>query len=297
MSWAAVIIGGATLASGAMGSSSSRSAANAQAGAADQATAEQRRQYDLSRQDLAPWRNIGVQALNQMGSLYGFNSQPQQASIAPQGWSPNQIGQQSYGGGLGGRIRGWLDRGDVRMEPDGYSVADLGTNWMGDGGAAAEPGSGPLGGSYTHAPGAGTGMAGFFASPDYNFRRDEGLRGIEQSAAARGGAMSGNALRGLTNYSSNLAAGEYGDYWNRLAAMSGTGQTATNNTAVLGANFANNAGQNAMAAGDARASGIMGGANSWSNAINSGLNNYMLYRGGYFGSPTPTVPTIPPYSR
>ena len=36
--------------------------------------------------------------------------------------------------------------------------------------------------------------------------------------------MSGNALRGITNYSSNLAAGEYGDYWNRLAGLTGAFQ-------------------------------------------------------------------------
>ena len=38
-----------------------------------------------------------------------------------------------------------------------------------------------------------------------------------------------------------------------------------------------------MQGGDARASGIMGGANSWAGGINSGINNYLLARGGYFG--------------
>lgn len=280
MSWAAVIIGGASLASGVLGSRSSRDAAGAQQASSDAATAEARRQYDLARQDLSPWRNIGTQALNQMGSLYGFSPQAAQPAPASGTWSGQPATGASPRSGMLGRSGGPIRR-------ESYEIADLGTNWMSSGGPAAEPGSSPLGGNFTQAGGSpGTGMAGFFASPDYNFRREEGLRGIEQSAAARGGAMSGNALRGLTDFSSNLAAGEYGDYWNRLAGLAGVGQTATSQGIQAGQSFANQYGANTMAAGDARASGIMGGANSWSNAINSGLNNYMLYRGGYFGAPS-----------
>jgi len=288
----AAILGG-SLISGAMGSSAARSAARSQSRSADAATAEQRRQYDLSRQDLSPWRNVGTQALNQMASLYGF--QPQAAPSAPPpggNWmTGGGASTGGIGGGLGGFLRRWGD--NARIEADGgYSVADLGTGWASGGGPAAEPGSSPMGGGA-----APSGMAAFFTSPDYTFRRDEGTRGLEQSAAARGGAFSGNALRGITDFSSNLAAGEYGNYWNRLAGLAGVGQTATSEGIRAGQNFANQYGANTMAAGDARASGIMGGANSWSNALNSGLNNYMLYRGGWFGGPGSSGGGAAPFSR
>ena len=56
----AVIAGGIAAAgaigSAVIGSSASRRAANAQVEASQAAIEEQRRQYDLSRADLAPWR-------------------------------------------------------------------------------------------------------------------------------------------------------------------------------------------------------------------------------------------------
>lgn len=252
ISTGAAILGGSVI-SGVLGASASRSAGRTQARSADAATAEQKRQYDLGREDLAPYRQIGGQALNQLGSLYGFSPHsspaPQQQSQASPGRFRNVMGM---------------------MIP-----SDLGTNWM-SGGQFGEP-------SPQQSPQNGmaqpNGMAGFFASPDYQFRRDEGMRGIEQGAAARGGALSGNALRALTGYSSNLAAGEYGNYYNRLASLAGVGQAATNQGVAAGQNYANMAGQSMMASGAARASGTMGAANSWGNAINSGLNLWGMSRG------------------
>lgn len=121
-------------------------------------------------------------------------------------------------------------------------------------------------------------MTNFFASPDYNFRREEGMRGLERTAAARGGAFSGNALRALGERNSNLASGEFGDWWDRQAGLAGFGQSATNATAMAGQNKANNVSNNMIGAGDARASGIAGQANAWSGAI-SGLTNYGMYNG------------------
>lgn len=133
-------------------------------------------------------------------------------------------------------------------------------------------------------------MSGFYKDPSYEWTRAQGERGVLQSAAARGGMMSGNALKALTDYNQNLASTQYGNWWNRQAGLAGIGQTATNATVNSNSNSANNISnslmQGGLASGDARASGIMGGANSWSNAINGGLNNWMLYRGGYFNGPS-----------
>lgn len=126
-------------------------------------------------------------------------------------------------------------------------------------------------------------QANFMASPDYAFRRDEGMRGIERTAAARGGAASGNALKALSEFNSNLASGEFTNWWNRQAGLAGVGQTSANALAGYGAQAAGNMGNSLMAAGDARASGVLGTANSLAGGINSGIRNYLAYRGGMFG--------------
>lgn len=65
-------------------------------------------------------------------------------------------------------------------------------------------------------------MSNFYASPDYRFRKQEGLDAVQNSAAAGGaGLFSGNTLRGITDYASNLAAGEFGDYINRQMGIGG----------------------------------------------------------------------------
>ena len=201
----AAILGG-SLISGALGASSSRSAARAQQQATDAATAEQRRQFDTSRADMMPWLESGREGLNDLNRLAS---------------------------------------GD---------------------------------------------MSRFFTDPGYNFARTEGMRGIERSAAARGGATGGNALRALSQFNQGLASQQFGDFYNRTAARAGVGQTTANNLAALGQNSANSISGLLQAGGDARASGIMGQANSIGGALNSGLNNFLLYRGGYFGTP----PFAPP---
>jgi hypothetical protein len=127
----------------------------------------------------------------------------------------------------------------------------------------------------------------FTASPDYNFTRTEGQRGIEQSAAARGGAFSGNALRALSDYNQGLASQQYGAYYNRLAGVAGVGQSATGSTAAAGQNTANQISNNLIGAGDARASGIVGAGNAWGNAFgtiaNAGLYGWKKGLGSGWG--------------
>jgi len=120
----------------------------------------------------------------------------------------------------------------------------------------------------------------FYKSPDYTFRQSEGLKGIERTAAARGGAFSGNALKALNEFNSNLAAGGFNDYFNHQAALAGIGQTATaqnNQAGLITGQGVSNALQNQ---GDARASGVAGSYNAWGNAL-SGLAQGAGY---YFGN-------------
>jgi len=129
-------------------------------------------------------------------------------------------------------------------------------------------------------------MADYQADPGYQFRLSEGQRGIENAAAARGSRYSGATLKALARFNSDQASQEYGNAYNRfqndlssrfnrLASVSGIGQTATNQVSAAGQNYANQAGQAIQNAGAARASGYVGQANAINNAIGQGTNAYM----------------------
>ena len=82
MSWAgpAVAVGGSVI-GGLLGKGSAKKAAKAQTQANAMAIAEQRRQFDLTREDLAPWREQGGNALARLGrastgDMADFNVSP-----------------------------------------------------------------------------------------------------------------------------------------------------------------------------------------------------------------------------
>ncbi len=182
---AAGAIGGAVL-----GSSASSKAAKAQQASDAAAIAEQRRQYDLSRADLAPWRAAGGAAITQ---------------------------------------------GAAMLQP-GYD--------------------------YT-------------ASPGYQWRLDEGLRGVQNSAAAKGLLQSGGTLKGIDKYGQGFAANDFQDQFNREMAVAAGGQQATQAGVAAGQNSANSIADLLTQAGNAKASGYIGSANAISNGIN-GLTSSIL---------------------
>lgn len=78
----AVIGGGAALAASSNASDAATQAANTQAAANQAAINEQRRQFDINQQNLAPWLAAGKAALGQQGDLLGLNgTATQQSSI------------------------------------------------------------------------------------------------------------------------------------------------------------------------------------------------------------------------
>lgn len=77
----------------------------------------------------------------------------------------------------------------------------------------------------------------FSTSPDYMWRRDEALRDTGNMFNMQGGG--GNAMQGITRVASELAKGEYGDWWNRQFQQSEAGRGAAAQTGQFGANSAN----------------------------------------------------------
>ena len=69
MTWVAAAIVGSSLVSGAMGASAAKSAARTQAAAADRAAQMEREMYDISREDLAPYREQGYTALKDIAAM------------------------------------------------------------------------------------------------------------------------------------------------------------------------------------------------------------------------------------
>ncbi len=125
----------------------------------------------------------------------------------------------------------------------------------------------------------------FEQDPGYAFRLKEGLKSIDQQAAARGGLISGAALKAAGRYGQDMASDEYQNAFNRyqvnrsnqinpLQAFAGQAQSATNALGQAGQNYATNAGNAYMNAGNARASGYVGQANALNDALGGAVNYY-----------------------
>jgi hypothetical protein len=120
----------------------------------------------------------------------------------------------------------------------------------------------------------------FTASPDFVFIRSEGSRDIGNLFSAQGGAQSGNALRALGEYTTNLAAGDYNNWFNRQAGIAGVGQNTAVNLGSLGAQSAARTGNYLTNQGNARASGVLGKYTSLAGGANDALYNWLYRRGG-----------------
>jgi hypothetical protein len=125
-----------------------------------------------------------------------------------------------------------------------------------------------------------------YADPGYAFRLNEGVKALDRSAAARGGLLGGNQMRGITEFGQNYASGEYQNAFNRyqaerqarlnpLQSLAGQAQTSANTLTNAAGNLGNVLGESAINAGNARASGYIGSANAISGAIGQGANYYM----------------------
>lgn len=91
------------------------------------------------------------------------------------------------------------------------------------------------------APASNAAFNQFRDSSGYNFIRDEGVKGIEGSMAAKGLLGSGSALKAITGYSSNLANNYLNNYLSQLSNLSGIGLQAGQVLASAG-NTANSQG-------------------------------------------------------
>ena len=220
MPWMALAIGGSAL----LGASAAKSAASTQADAANRAADLQNQQFQQTREDLAPYRAAGVNAL--------------------------------------GKLEGMAD----------YTMF---------------------------------GPEQFSKDPGYGFRLSEGQKALDRQAAARGGLISGSALKAAQRYGQDMGSQEYMNAFNRyqternaqlnpLQSLAGVGQTTANQLGQFGATNAANMGNLMTGGAAAQAAGQVGMA----NAVTGGLGTYLNYtsnnnllnalknRGSIYGGPT-----------
>jgi hypothetical protein len=195
----ALAIGGSAL----LGASAAKSAASTQAAAADRAAELQNQQFQQTREDLAPYRAAGVNAL--------------------------------------GKLEGMAD----------YTMF---------------------------------GPEQFSRDPGYGFRLAEGQKALDRQAAARGGLISGGALKAAQRYGQEMGSQEYTNAFNRYQiernaklgpyqSLAGVGQTTANQLGQFGATNAANVGNLMTGGAAAQAAGQVGMA----NAVTGGLGTYLNY--------------------
>ena len=133
-------------------------------------------------------------------------------------------------------------------------------------------------------PAAFTGQVNLGQDPGYAFRLAEGNRALNQSAAQRGGLISGNALKAAQRYGQDMGSQEYGNAYqraldvynagvkreatgyNRLASLAGVGQTTAGDLAGQAGQYGANVGSLATATGAAQANALTSAGNARASA-------------------------------
>ena len=138
--------------------------------------------------------------------------------------------------------------------------------------------------TYATAPAAFTGKVDLTQDPGYAFRLSEGQKALDRSAAARGGLISGGALkaaqrfgqdlgsqeyqnaynRALTNYNANVARDA--TIYNRLSNMAGVGQTAATTLGNAGQTMASNVGNAYMGQAANQGNALLAGSQARASA-------------------------------
>lgn len=304
---AAAIIGSAVV-GGVMSSQASKSAADAQSGASSDANALQKYIFDEQKKMQEPWRQAGLGGLNKLSYLMGlsptagggvgraptvqsadqirqrlvaqFTSNGSAVPIAPTGQegadgsnTPNTPGVNIIPPTINEAA---LQQAIEKEQKKQQAILDQ-FNAKAGRIAGRDPTYGSLLNTF--------GKKDFEVDPGYEFRQAEGEKAMQRAASVGGGIDSGAMFKDAMRFNQGLASEEYGKAYdrfnnnqdrtyNKLASISGVGQTASNNIGSAAQNYGNQASGNIIGAGNAQAAGRVGSANAWNNALGQGVSMY-----------------------
>jgi len=131
--------------------------------------------------------------------------------------------------------------------------------------------------------------ADFTTDPGYAFRLAEGQKALDRQAAARGGLISGGALKAAQRYGQEMGSQEFGNAYNRfretqglrrnaLAGVAGYGPTAATSMNAAGQNYATGAGNIMSGQGETSANALLAGQQARSSSygqLGSALSKYL----------------------
>jgi hypothetical protein len=288
--FAAAIGGGALLGGALISANAAGDAADTQAAAGDRATAAQERMFNKQLELQEPWRAAGGSALNALLQYAGLPANAPAPGAA-------QTLQRMPGGG-----DNWNEQAYLAANPDVAAEVAQGKlssglqHFQQWGQAEGRPGA-FITGAAAAAPTIDPSLVGsilkpfsatqFTADPGYQFRLEQGEKGLQRAAQAGGGhSLTGGAyLKDAMRFNSGLASQEYGnaesryrsgqsDIWNRLSGLAGTGQQAVNASTNAAGAFGQQVGSNIIGAGNTTAAGQIGSANAINNGITQGISLY-----------------------
>ena len=299
MAWMGLLIPG-MLGAGAIGALGSMGAASTQAGAQEQAAATQQQMFNTINAQEQPFIQGGYSALNSL--LYGLGENPvatpgpttsfggASPSIAP---SAPSAAMPSLSTG----VPGTMFPGGPPSSFGGASIAGMpGVSASEAHSLGAPTGSyfstGPTSPSPSFNPATSAGglsqgslIAPFSPTqtelnnyPGYQFALQTGGQAVRNADTPGVGALSGAALKDLTNFDVGTANTFYNQYFNqyqqqqnnifsRLSAIAGLGQSAATQTGNTGAQLGTGIAQAQAAAGGSTAAGMVGATNSVSGSI------------------------------
>jgi hypothetical protein len=223
-------IGGSLISAGA-----SNKAANTQADATERAAQLQNEQYLKGVELQEPFRQGGLQGQNRLLTYLGIGGTPQyddtayNRALADYNASLSRLDPSQFTTGGGGASGGYyISSGDQEIyqqgtggtggtfDQAGYDTARAGIvapdreKFRLTSGDVNDPNFGKYAtAEYTPE------MFAKGQDPGYQFRLKEGMQGLERSAAARGGLLSGGTLKGIQRYGQDMASQEYQNAFNR----------------------------------------------------------------------------------
>lgn len=265
------------IASAAISSSGAKGAASTLSKAGQKASAAELAQYEKSRAALLPYTQGGQQASFKLQNLLGLRDTQDSDQYWGQDWN-NLLadGKNSYLYINDPTFRAGYDKAEAsgNLNQIGLMSAINSLSDTSQDGSLLRPFS----------------MADYEADPGYQFRLDEGNKALERTQAARGGLLSGAALKAASAYNSGMASQEYANsydryntnqnnIYNRLTGTQNTGLSAQNSVAGLGANAVGSSNDYLTSAASAKAAGQVGAANAWSTGLNNTIGGAI--RGGF----------------